>query len=213
MVRVGISVEGQTEERFVKSVLAPYLVKTEIYIMPISMSGDVNIDKVREELKKIAFNFDFVTTLYDFYGFSKKESNETKASLEARILKSVHQSVKDKLIPYVQMYEFEGLLFSCPESMGRVLQDIEVQKWASEVLHEFENNPELINDSVETAPSKRLGKFTRYRKTTHGPNIAKEIGIDKIRTMCVGFDEWIQKIESLAGGELNIGVMRPQSHS
>ncbi len=197
MVRVGISVEGPTEERFVKTVLAPYLAIKSIYITPISMGGGVNVDKVKSELKKIAFSFDYVTTLYDFYGFSRKEVGETKQSLEQRIADTVHVNIKDKVIPYIQMYEFEGLLFSSPEAIANVLMDDQLIKWAAEILNKFNNNPELINDSVETAPSKRLEHDTAYRKTTHGPNIAREIGIDKIREMCPRFNDWISRLEGL----------------
>jgi len=198
MVRIGISVEGPTEERFVKSVLGPYLAEKQIYMTPVSMGGDVSIDKARSELKQISFSFEYVTTLYDFYGFKKKEAGENKLSLEKKLVDAVHDNVKPKLIPYVQMYEFEGILFSCPESMERGLNEAGSGDWAQEVLNEFAGNPEVINNSVHTAPSKRLEKYTGYRKTTHGPNIAKEIGIPKVREMCSGFDDWLKKIEALA---------------
>ena len=197
MVRIGISVEGSTEERFVKSVLAPYLTRKGIYITSVSMGGRVNVDRVRSELKKIASSFDFVTTLYDFYGFNNKHDSETKESLETRIAETSHGGVKPKLIPYVQMYEFESLLFSCPDAMQRVLNEDGTKGWCQSVLDEFNGNPECINDSFQTAPSKRLEKNTGYRKTTHGPNIAKEIGIKKIRQECTGFNEWISKLEAL----------------
>lgn len=198
MVRIGISVEGPTEERFVKKVLYPYLIVKGIDITPISMGGDVNIDRAKNELKKIANSFDFVTTLYDFYGFKKRQDGEDKVALEQRLVASVHDGVRLKLIPYIQMYEFEGLLFSCPQSMERGLNENGIEVWCQEVLNEFNGNPELINNSVETAPSKRLLKHTKYRKTTHGPNIAEEIGISKMREMCIGFHEWLCKIERLA---------------
>ncbi len=198
MVRIGISVEGPTEERFVKMVLGQYLATKGIYMTPISMGGDVNVERAKNELKKIANNFDFVTTLYDFYGFKKRLDGESKEELERRIMDSAHEAIKPKLIPYVQMYEFEGLLFSCPESMERGLNESGVQQWCQDVLAEFNDNPERINNSVETAPSKRLLKYTKYRKTTHGPNIAAEIGIPKMREMCLGFHEWLCKIERLA---------------
>lgn len=198
MVRLGISVEGPTEERFIKIVLEPYLLDKGIHICPISIGGDVCVDRVKSELKKIANSFDWVTTLYDFYGFKRKEENESKQSLERRIEQSVHEQVKLKLIPYIQMYEFEGLLFSCPDAMARGLNESEAKEWCQTVLCKFNGEPESINDSVHTAPSKRLEQNTGYRKTTHGPNIAKEIGIEKIRSECAGFDEWIKKIEALA---------------
>lgn len=94
------------------------------------------------------------------------------------------------------MYEFEGLLFSSPNTIASVLQKPELEKWAEEILDHFNGNPELINDSPETAPSKRL-KNTPYRKTTHGPNIIKEMGIPKLRDKCGKFNEWLCKLEAL----------------
>ena len=52
MVRIGISVEGTTEERFVEMVLSPYLAQKNIYITPISMNGDVKLDRVKSELDR-----------------------------------------------------------------------------------------------------------------------------------------------------------------
>ena len=197
MVRIGISVEGPTEERFVKQVLAPYLANKNIFITPIHMEGDVKLDKVKNELKNIANSFDYVTTLYDFYGFKKKAPDETKKSLEEKILQHAHPSIRPRLIPYIQMYEFEGLLFSDPDAMESELEEEGVKNWAESILNSFNNNPEAINDSTETAPSKRLAKKTSYRKTTHGPNIAEAIGLEKIREKCAGFNAWLQKIEAL----------------
>ena len=94
MVRIGVSVEGLTEERFITKVLGPYFHAKEIYLTPISMNGCVNIDRAKSELKKIANSFEHVTTLYDFYGFQKKHSDETKQSLEERLQEAVHEGCK-----------------------------------------------------------------------------------------------------------------------
>jgi hypothetical protein len=48
-----------------------------------------------------------VTTLYDFYGFKKLSDNETKKTLEKKIKNGIKQGQQHKIIPYVQMYEFE----------------------------------------------------------------------------------------------------------
>lgn len=197
MVRVGISVEGQTEEIFVKKVLAPYFANKHIYMTPICMNGDVNIDRVASELKKISNSFDFMTTFYDFYGFKRIEINETKASLENKIAQSVNEDIRNRLIPFVQMYEFEGILFSCPKTFAVVMRQKDIEGWAQKVLQEFNGNPEKINNSPQTAPSKRIMAVTRYRKTTHGPLIAEQIGVEKMRQKCLGFDHWVSKIESL----------------
>jgi len=195
MVRVGISVEGVTEERFIKISLAPHLAKQAIFLTPVSMGGNVSIDRVRHEINKLIYCV--VTTFYDFYGFKRKQKSETKDSLEAQILESVPKAMREKIIPYIQMYEFEGLLFSSPSTIALVLQQDEIKPWAEVILHQFNGNPELINNSPQTAPSKRLAT-TPYRKTTHGPNIAKEIGLDVLRKKCKGFGDWLSRLEALA---------------
>lgn len=197
MVRIGISVEGPTEERFVKILLAPYFSQKGIYVTPISINGNVSVDRVRHELENLAYSFDYVSTFYDFYGFKRKVEGETKETLEARIMESTKEGLRGKLIPYIQMYEFEGLLFSSPEAIAVELQDESLGAWANDILAAFSNNPEKVNDSTETSPSKRLEKAANYRKTTHGPNIAALIGLAKMRAMCSGFDGWLTQLERL----------------
>jgi Domain of unknown function (DUF4276) len=197
MVRVGISVEGITEERFIKTLIEPYLSPKGIYVTPVSIGGNVSIARIKHELVKLIYSFDYVSTFYDFYGFRHKDEDETKLTLEAKINESVKIEFRHKLIPYIQMYEFEGLLFSAPIAIASVLQDESLINWANQILGEHSDNPEKVNDSRETAPSKRLEQATNYRKTTHGPNIAKETGLVKIRKMCSGFDAWLKKLEEL----------------
>ncbi len=197
MVRLGVSVEGTTEERFIKTLLAPYFSQKGIYVTPVSINGNVSVDRVAHEMRNLAYNFDYVSTFYDFYGFKGKVEGETKTTLESKIKESIKMELRAKLIPYIQMYEFEGLLFSSPEAIAMVLQDESLSVWANDILKSFNNNPEKVNDSVETAPSKRLEKSTNYRKTTHGPNIAEQIGLAKMRDMCPGFDDWLTKLERL----------------
>ena len=63
-------------------------------------------------------------------------------------------------------------------------------------------NPELINNSPETAPSKRIIKAIEGDKKTHynynkpktGKFVTKHIGIDELRSKCKHFDEWIEKL-------------------
>ena len=59
-------------------------------------------------------------------------------------------------------------------------------------------SPEDINDSPQTAPSKRiLAAMPGYQKTVHGPLIACEIGLDPVRAACPHFDRWLKRIEGL----------------
>jgi recombinational DNA repair ATPase RecF len=55
------------------------------------------------------------------------------------------------------------------------------------------DNPEGINDSPQTAPSKRLEQLRpHYRKTFHGPKAAARIGLDKIREQCPHFSQMVR---------------------
>ncbi|WP_347988164.1 DUF4276 family protein [Methylomonas sp. AM2-LC] len=197
MVRVGISVEGITEERFIKTLLVPYLQSKGIFVTPVPMNGNISVDRVSYELEKLAYSFDYVTTFYDFYGFKHKHASETKETLQSKIKESIKDHLQRKLLPYIQMYEFEGLLFSSPEAIAAVLQNESHLTWANSILAEFDYNPEKVNDSRETAPSKRFENNTHYRKTTHGPDIAERIGLVKLREMCLGFDQWLTALERL----------------
>ncbi len=199
MVRVGISVEGLTEERFMKQVLAPKFSANGIFITPVDIGGNVTIPRVQKELERLAYSFDRVTTLYDFYGFKGKNPGETKESLELRVSACLNPKISHKVFPYIQMYEFEGILFSLPQAIANHVSandSSDVALWANNILRNFSDRPETINDSCITAPSKRLETFTDYKKTIDGPNIAKEIGLQEIRIKCSGFNNWIAMIET-----------------
>lgn len=199
MVRMGISVERPTEERFTQKVLVPYFNAQGIFITPILISGNVSVPRVTHELENLAYSFDYVTTLYDFYGFKDKREDDTKLSLEARVQQSLKVEIKHKVVPYIQMYEFEGLLFSSPLAIVNFLGGPVQQEWAQRVLDQFSGNPESVNDSVNTAPSKRLEKHTSYKKMIDGPDIAQAIGMQALRSSCSGFNDWIVTLESFAG--------------
>jgi len=200
MVRLAISVEGPTEERFIKMVMVPYLQDLSIYVVPLLLGrkgGDVSLPRIKKDLNNLANSFEKVTTLYDFFGFRGKADGETKASLEQKIMECVAAPLRDRIIPYVQMYEFEGILFSSPEAIENNVHQTGLAVWANDVLQQFGNDPEKINDSQQTAPSKRLQNKTNYIKTVHGPNIAEEIGLDALREKCTGFDGWLAELEAL----------------
>jgi len=200
MVRLAISVEGQTEERFVEIVIVPYLQTRDIYAVPVllgSKGGDVSLARVKKDLNKLANSFDKVTTLYDFYGFKGKDNVENKTSLEQKIGDSVAAPLQNRVIPYVQMHEFEGLLFSSPVAIENNINENGLAEWAAEILRQSNDDPEKINDSPQTAPSKRLLDKAQYIKTVHGPNIAKEIGLEVLRQKCTGFNAWLEALEAL----------------
>jgi len=96
------------------------------------------------------------------------------------------------------VHEFEALLFSDAEKLAEHLK-IKPQS-IKDILIEC-GDPENINDSSQTAPSKRLENlYRRYKKTTTGIAVARAIGIDKMREQCPIFNGLLNKIEFLKRG-------------
>ena len=58
--------------------------------------------------------------------------------------------------------------------------------------------PEDINDSSETAPSKRIESLLpSYQKVVDGPEIIAAIGLEVVREECPRFNGWLTRLESL----------------
>ena len=206
MIRLAISVEGQTEEEFVKHFLADHLRGRGVEPTPIligsarggSAGGNVSAERLVSEMAHLRHAFDAVTSLVDFYGFRNK-GNRTVDELEEYLRQKLgHPWYPKKVIPYVQRHEFEGLLFSdvsvfaglskAPDESVEALQNIRLQ---------FQT-PEDINDNENTAPSKRIKKvIPQYGKRVYAPLLAVEIGLDKIRAECPRFNDWVTSLESL----------------
>ncbi|MDE2759383.1 MAG: DUF4276 family protein [Paracoccaceae bacterium] len=210
---MAVSVEGQTEEEFVKEILAPHLRQYNVCAIPILLGraigwhqggGNVNIDRLVRDMKHLAHSFDYITSLVDFYGF-KEKCQLGVDQLEARIHDRIQENYPKRgnvFIPYVQLHEFEGLLFSDVEQFIRQLIDLygTSQSKANElrkIVNEFPN-PEDINDNSNTAPSKRIERIEpEYHKVIDGPLIAEMIGLNIIRDKCPRFNYWVTKLESL----------------
>ena len=208
MIRLAVSVEGQTEETFVKDVLAGHLRTVDVEPYPVLLGrargrhggGNVDIDRLVSEMVDLHRNFDAVTSLVDFYGFRDKE-DRTVEELEERLIERIEGRIRDvrRVFPYVQKHEFEALLFSDvaafkaigPEADGAV-------ETLAGIRRQFET-PEDIDDDPENAPSRRIaGVVAGYRKRLHGPLIAREAGLAKIRAECSRFRAWLTRLEGLA---------------
>lgn len=211
-VNIAISVEGQTEESFIKQILAPYLETKNIYIEPITVitkrlasqthrGGTIAFDKAIRDISKLLNpKYDLVTTFYDYYGLNRDflpEQPDHDVYKNVKLIENkmaVHVN-NDKFLPYIQLHEFETFLFVEADITTNNLMDCRkyiVEKAINTALQQANNNPELVNNSKETAPSKRiLSVYSSYQKVTDGPNICKDLGIQKIREKCPHFNEWL----------------------
>ena len=222
MIRLAVSVEGRTEEEFVKTVLAGHLREYGVEPVPIllgrargvSGGGNVSVERLAPEMRDLYRSFNAVTSLVDFYGFRGREDRETVDALENRLGEALRRVIREydsrRVIPYVQQHEFESLLFSDVDSFA-VLPGVpdEAVRTLRHIRSQFPS-PEDINDNRATAPSRRIaGAMPKYRKVVHGPLIAGETGLDAIRRECRRFDAWMERLETLAG-RLRDGSHGPQ---
>jgi len=222
-VEVVVLVEGPTEQRLVKQVLGPYMAERMVFLTPIILDkpgekgGDVKFARARNDIGKHLKQRDdtYVTLLVDYYGIKKdwpgyvESKQQTEHTRKAAIMNAAtaeqvqmlfpEQNQERRFIPYVSMYETEALYFSDPACLA---EKIDVDQRDIEAILAECKEPEKINDSSTTAPSKRLEALSeRFKKTTTGIAIAAEIGIGKMREACPLFDAWLTKLESLVGSE------------
>lgn len=218
MKRIIIICEGPTEREFCNTILAPYFAPQGIYLnAPLikhSHGGIVpwpllhrQIDiHLRAERKA------HVTTMIDYYGitdghlFPKWEEghgipdvNDRVSFIEQGMKESVDDELRSRFIPYIQLHEFEGLLFSNIDVFERVIpkEDLVGIEELRQTAAAFDN-PEMINNSRETSPSHRLERIVKgYEKVVYGNYLAESIGLNKIRERCPRFNNWIESLANV----------------
>jgi len=218
MNRVRILVEGQTEQAFIRDILRPYFDTRQIYlhavmfrrhggIVPYERAKKVILRSLKEDTGLIC------TTMADFYGMPTDWPGRDQANhcrnyiekanvVEGSILEDITGSQggsfnSRRLIPYVQMHEFEALLFSSPVELAEGLGDEKLSSVFLTIRNEF-STPEEINDHYDTCPSRRIEKvFQGFKKTINGITAARRIGLEKMRQECPHFNEWVTKLEDI----------------
>jgi hypothetical protein len=224
-IEVTTIVEGKTEEIFINLLLQPYLAQKMIFMTATQVSkpgqkgGDVRFDRVSKDLElHLKQRTDtYVTILVDFYGVREwpgidlvppnappaKIAEIVNGATQAKVIELfAAQRADQRFIPHMAIHEFEALLFSDSASLATELAIPEEKVQA--VLNEC-GEPEAINNSPVTAPSKRLDGWSRngkFPKTTTGIAIARSIGIPKMREQCPLFDAWLQQLESIVEGQV-----------
>ena len=100
-----------------------------------------------------------------------------------------------RFIPYVSMHEFEALLFSDCQRFAESIKHPDAGSAMQKVLDHF-GNPEKIDDSPATAPSKRiLALVPTYDKEYMGVRAIREIGLENILSKCQNFACWLSRLE------------------
>ena len=167
------------------------------------MGGNVTTDRMAREMANLFRSFDCVTSFVDFYGFRGKADLSVdqleRAIAEATRVRIGRQYDASSVMVYVQRHEFEGLLFADVEgfrNVGLAVDEARLGRLRSE--RQRFPTPEDINDDTRTAPSKRiLALLPDFRKRLHGPLVAENVGLARMRMECPRFGDWLARLERL----------------
>jgi hypothetical protein len=221
LIRLHIVVEGQTEETFVRDILSPTLGEHSVFAdvhcvttgrkgPKVYRGGLLRYEHLRRDLtiwmKEDQASDSWFTTMIDLYRLPIDVPGYQKSRLISDPIQRV-QFLENELktdlcstrfVPYIQLHEFEALLFSDPECFLAAFPD---QRGAIDGLVRIRNSavsPEHIDDGEETAPSKRIcDLLPQYTKTVHGLIVAKHIGLPGIRRECSHFNRWFEAVLGL----------------
>lgn len=224
MKRLHVTAEGQTEESFVNQTLKQSLAQYGVYVDVRCVltgrrrcrefrGGITNYARAKYDIMRwlkeeqhntdVAFTtmFDYFALPDDFPGYVAARKEQDSYAKVAVIEKAFAEDIDDpRFIPYIQLHEFEALLFAEPQKFEIEYFDRpEGIKQLCRIAAEF-GNPELINHGIKTAPSKRIIEiYSDYEgnKPAIGSMIAHEIGIETLKRACAHFNEWIGKLETL----------------
>lgn len=224
MKKIFVVTEGKSETNFVNQVLAPYFLSFDKVLIPTNvltkkddgkgkmykggLSRFSQADKtIKPNIKNAERNSDtFVTTMFDYYGLPKDtpgitEANQKTDSYEKvecieKAMQIYENPSKPIYFPYIQLHEFEALIFSDIHKLEEEYFDYNL-KPLKDCLQQ-NSNPELIDNGIETSPSKRiLSCICTYDKATAGVAVLGKIGIENLCRKCHHFSTWIEKLKSL----------------
>jgi len=209
-----IITEGRTEQKFATEVLSSHLSDKGIHLShSFNLNGYKTYPKIKKDILNALGRYPnyIITTMFDYYGLSKiknfaginfEDLNGKNVAEKINILEtSFEQDIDNcKFIPYIQLHEFETFLFVDSNITAVNLSGCkkpDVIEYIEDTKNKVDNNPELINDSIQTAPSKRILKvYPTYDKVSDSLKVCEELGIQKIMNTCPHFKEWIEKIEN-----------------
>lgn len=215
MKRLIIICEGPTEQAFCNDLLRDHFLSKDIILeaptIKHSNGGIVAWDTLKKQIIRHLNEGNCIVSLFvDYYRI--KDSYRFPGWMESKSISNVYdrmhflfkqmsldidEKLRSRFVPYIQLHEFEGLLFSNISVFQNNFTKAELDFALLESAVNSANTPEEINNSPSTAPSERLKKAViGYDKVTDGAFLALEIGLETIREKCILFNEWIEILET-----------------
>jgi len=218
-------VEGPTEQTFVRGVLAAHLGRWGVSIWAVlsgksrRQGGVRKWESARRDIERTLKEGRYCTTMFDFYAMPRDWPGREHAAglsyeqrgshVEESIVQDLAAYIGDtfdrrQFIPYVQVHEFEALVFADVGQLAELASTIcgsspAVLSKRFRAILENAGDPEAINDDYRTCPSRRIKDVVpAYRKAANGPIVAGRIGLNVLREKCRHFGDWLRKLEQVA---------------
>src|SRR5580658_188916 len=177
MQKLHILVEGQTEEVIVNNVIGPYLSSGDLYVTTSILKtkqpaggqsahtgGVTSWTKIFREIRLLLGDTSttLVTTLVDYYGFPHDAPGMADRPVGSPYIRVAHveKSLADavgsgRFLPHLVLHEIEAwVLAGCSHLADLFGNSSETAQLAQVVA--AESGPEMVDDGVDTAPSKRI---------------------------------------------------------
>jgi hypothetical protein len=215
MTRLLVLAEGDSEELFVREILAPHLAVFGVYATATGVvskrlasgnkiTGGNLWSNVRNSLIPLLQDSEaWVTTLLDYYGLPEDFPGASIGDRSATHLQSMEQALAGavnhpaRFIPFLVLHEFEAWYFADPDKVACHFGKPEVSTMMK-IAAQASNGSENINHGKETHPSKRLKNYGIGFRKTSAVSLLKDIGLETIRSACPHFNAWLTRLESLA---------------
>ena len=156
MKTIYIYCEGPTEESFINTVLYPYFFALGIYVRPIVCEtrrdanrkyrgGVSRYAKIKSELMILCKSHphEYVTTMFDYYAMPSDTPGIADATTDIferinKIESIINEDIGERNCKFhFMLHEFEGILFSKPETFSLIAGD-EVVTAVQRIREEFE---------------------------------------------------------------------------
>lgn len=209
MKRLVFLVEGDTEIIFINQHVIPYLYslghKNPMMAQKIitnrqlnKKGGNISFAYLRNDVERVfAQGNVIITTFLDFFRLPNDFPGYVN---DVNRITAIEEGLSDffnnrNIVPYIQKHEMEALMYSGMDGFEIVVEDERRLGQLQQIVDAYEN-PEDINNSPQTAPSKRLESIFKYDKVADGELILDALGIDLMIQKCPRFAEWLTKLQA-----------------
>jgi hypothetical protein len=207
--------EGQTEEIIARDVMEPHFAAEDVWVTwsifttkrpaggPAFKGGLSTWPKLERELQRLLRDSSttVLTTMFDYYAFpadapGMADRTGTPYERVRHVESALAGAISDeRFLPDLVLHEAEAWVLADCHRLGEVMGD-PLPAAELERIVRLESGPELVNDGLDTAPSKRIiNAYPQYTKTIDGPLVIADAGLDFIRSRCPHAHNWLRELE------------------